>query len=180
MLSSALNAVLEFLKTILTTGTKTNVRHADMPDIDPILVSSACDFIKSFEGFRASPYLPTPEDRPTIGYGTTFYTDYRPVQMADSDVTEDQAYTILEFFVSKAVETVQGLVIVSLTDNQIVALTSFEYNTGHLKGSTLLELLNEGHYVDASNQFDRWDHQDGKVIDGLLTRRDKEKELFLE
>jgi len=34
--------------------------------------SSKCiDFIKSFEQCRLTAYMPTPRDRPTIGWGTT-------------------------------------------------------------------------------------------------------------
>lgn len=44
-----------------------------------------------YEGFRASPYIPTKGDRPTIGNGATHYEDGTPVRMADPPITRARA-----------------------------------------------------------------------------------------
>lgn len=70
---------------------------------------------------------------------------------------------------------------VPLTNNQKIALASFLYNLGPniLKGSDMLKKLNKGDYEGAANEFDRYIHQKGKVLKGLVDRRKREKELFL-
>jgi lysozyme len=49
---------------------------------------------------------------------------------------------------------------------------------GALKKSTLLRKLNEGDYKDAPHQIKRWNRAGGKVLDGLVRRREAEALLF--
>jgi lysozyme len=143
--------------------------------MDPL--EQAVLLIKGFEGFRSAPYQ-NPGDRPTIGYGTTFYEDGTAVTLDDSYVDEPLASQILMYFVQRCMTKVQTLVTVSITDNQLSALTSFQYNTGALAASTLLQKINSG-ASDAADEFDKWVHAGGVVLQALVSRRAKEKELFL-
>ena len=70
---------------------------------------------------------------------------------------------------------------VKLNQNQFNALASFVYNVGETAfvKSTMLTLLNQSKFGLAANQFDRWIYDNGKVINGLVNRRAKEKLLFL-
>jgi lysozyme len=72
------------------------------------------------------------------------------------------------------------LVKVPLTQNQFDALVDFVFNLGEkaLKSSTLLRLLNSGLFLLASQEFMKWNHDNGKVIDGLTKRRRAEMFLF--
>ena len=142
------------------------------------VLSKACDLIITFEGFKPKPYQ-NPGDRPTIGYGSTFYEDYKPVTLQDSAIDWARARKILEFFVQKSIDMVNSVVDVPLTMNQQIALASFEYNTGHLKGSTLLELLNAGQVKLAANEFTRWIYAGGQISKGLILRRKKEQQIFV-
>lgn len=76
---------------------------------------------------------------------------------------------------------VTKLVKVPLNQNQFDALVSFEFNIGYgaFNSSTLLKLLNQGKYIDAANQFERWVYANKKVLPGLVKRRAAEKELFI-
>ena len=76
---------------------------------------------------------------------------------------------------------VKMLVTVPLTSNQLAALVSFTYNLGYnsLQTSTLRKMLNNRDYTGASEQFLRWNKSDGKVLRGLVLRREAERELFL-
>lgn len=143
------------------------------------LLDISCDLIERFEGFRSAPYLDS-ANVPTIGFGTTYYEDGTRVTMDDAPIDNARASQILEHFVEKCINRVNSLVHVSLSDQQLSALVSFEYNTGHLNGSTLLADLNDGDMSAASEQFDRWIHAGGKVDQGLVKRRSEEKQLFLE
>ena len=71
---------------------------------------------------------------------------------------------------------------VPITDNQLMALSSFSYNVGKeaFATSTLLELLNSGADINTvADQFDRWTYSGGVVNKGLTARRAAEKALFL-
>jgi lysozyme len=71
-------------------------------------------------------------------------------------------------------------VTVPLNQNQFDALVSFTENEGatSFEESTLLRLLNAGDYAGAAAQFDRWVYQKGRVLPGLVDRRQQEAALF--
>lgn len=144
------------------------------------LNKKSLDLIKSFEGLKLEPYL-CPAKVPTIGYGTTVYPDGRKVSLKDPKITEKQAEEFLKHDVEKFCKAVEEMVKVDLTDNQFGALVSFTYNVGSnaLKNSTLLSKLNSGKYEDAAEQFLRWVYASGKVLNGLVKRRQAERSLFL-
>jgi lysozyme len=148
------------------------------------LSSNGLQFIKSFEGFDASPYLDGAKI-PTIGYGTIMYPDGSSVTISDSDITEDQALQYLQFEVNQKTASVNNMVTASINQNQFDALVSFTYNEGvnALRTSTLLRLLNNGDVAGAADQFPVWDkiRVDGVLqeSDGLLRRRNAEQQLFL-
>ena len=130
--------------------------------------------IKSFEGCRLTAYLPTPQDVPTIGYGST-----RGVTLGDT-CTQAEADQMLREDCSEAEGCVSMAVDVDLTQHQFDALVSLVFNIGcgAFRGSTLLKLLNAGDFDAAQHQFSRWDKQAGKVLAGLTRRRAAEAALF--
>ena len=69
---------------------------------------------------------------------------------------------------------------VPLTQNEFDTLADFAFNAGcgAFAGSTMLKLLNAGNYAGAAGQFELWDHAAGKVVAGLLRRRDAEEAEF--
>ena len=69
---------------------------------------------------------------------------------------------------------------VPLTIDEKIALLDFIYNLGggNFRSSTLLRKLNAGDYAGAAAEFDNWDHAGGKVLAGLLKRRQAETDLF--
>ena len=139
------------------------------------------DLIKQFEGFSAKPYLDVALV-PTIGYGLTHYIDGRKVTMDDHEMTKETATYMLENQVDKLYgQAVSAYATGETTQNQFDALTSFAYNlgTGALRGSTLLRKHNAGKNDEAANEFGKWIHAGGRVIKGLVARREKEKELYL-
>ena len=72
------------------------------------------------------------------------------------------------------------LVEVPLHQYQFDALVSWTYNLGptNLKSSTMLKVLNEGKYNEVPDQMRRWNRAGGKVLEGLVKRRDYEARLF--
>lgn len=133
--------------------------------------------IKSFETLRLTGYLPTPNDRPTAGWGHT-----------GPDVKMGQTYTIEQanqWFLSdvnSAVSVVSSLP-VKLTQSMFDALVSLVFNVGPscVNGSsTIGKALRSGDYYTAWAGFALWRKQKGKDLLGLARRRSKEMVLFLE
>ena len=67
-----------------------------------------------------------------------------------------------------------------LNENQFSALVSFTYNLGcgSLTHSTLGKDIKAHNYKAAAGQFRVWVHAGGKVLSGLVKRREAERALF--
>ena len=137
--------------------------------------SKACvDLVKSFEGFRAEAYK-CPAGVWTVGYGTT-----ENVHPGDV-VNEQEAEELLMNDLTEASGAIDELVDVPLTQRQYDALASLIYNIGReaFRNSTLLKMLNGGKGVhEVGAQFLRWNRAGGKVMPGLIRRRESERALF--
>ena len=59
------------------------------------------------------------------------------------------------------------------------ATVSITFNVGcsKMRTSTMYKHLNNGNYRAACNEFPRWNKSGGVVLNGLVKRRDREKEL---
>ena len=143
--------------------------------------NNGIELIKQFEGLSLKPYLDK-VNIPTIGFGSTYYEDGTKVKLKDKPITEERATQLLEFIANKTFsENINKVVKVPLNQNQFDALVSFAYNIGNknFNWSTLLKKLNQSDYEGASLEFGRWNQANGKILNGLVLRRQKEKELFL-
>jgi lysozyme len=71
-------------------------------------------------------------------------------------------------------------VTVALNQNQFDALVSFTFNIGRqaFYTSTLRKLLNEGRYARVNDQLRRWNRSGGRIVQGLINRRENEIKLF--
>lgn len=136
--------------------------------------------IKKFEGFSAKPYL-CPAGVPTIGYGSTRDTDGKPITMQHPPITEAQAVSLLMATLVTYEDAVNRYVKVPLNQNQFDALVDFAYNAGakNLLTSTLLKKLNAGDYAGASKEFGKWVYGGTKKLNGLVKRREAERQLFI-
>lgn len=132
------------------------------------------EIIKDFEGLELEAYK-CPADVLTIGYGHT-----KKVSAGDV-ITEGEADILLALDVQDAERAVNAYVDVDINQNQFDALVSFVYNlgAGNFKSSTLLRKLNQGDYLGAANEFQRWNKAGGKVLRGLVRRREAEANLFI-
>lgn len=132
--------------------------------------------IKRFEGCRLSAY-PDPGsggDPWTIGWGATG-AGIGP----DTVWTQDQADARLVADVARhAADVVQVIGQAATTQGQFDALVSFHYNTGAIGKATLTRLHVAGDHVGAAGQFVRWVFAGGKVLPGLVRRREAEEVLY--
>jgi lysozyme len=124
---------------------------------------------EGFEGFESKSYQDTGGTW-TIAYGHT-----RGV-LPDMVCTQLQGYAWLLDDLCHSESDVNYLVCVPLTQDQFDALVDFDFNlgVGNFEHSTLLLLLNEGNFEGAAREFDKWDRCGGRIIAGLLRRRQQE------
>ena len=146
----------------------------------PSAAKIAAEVIKEFEGYSSEPYL-CPANIPTIGYGNTMYANGERVTMDDSDITKKEAEKMLLDTIKSVEKQVKNVVEVKLKPYQFAALISFTYNVGigNLSNSTLLAWVNSNpDYSQIPSQFRRWNRGGGKVLKGLIRRREAEIELW--
>lgn len=131
--------------------------------------------VREFEGFRAKAYY-CPAGYLTIGFG------HRTTMRDKKEVTMAEATALLREDLAKAGEGVNALGVCK-TQGQYDALTDFTFNLGigQLKRSTLLKLIKHSAPAKLVQQeFKKWVYAGGKVMPGLVTRRNWEAERFVE
>jgi lysozyme len=128
---------------------------------------------ESFEGCKLVAYQDS-VGRWTIGFGHV-----AGVQAGDT-CTQAEAELWLQQDMAWAVNCVNALVTVPLTQGEFDALVDFSFNLGYgsLQHSTLLQLINKGEFAQAAAEFAKWDHVGGQVVAGLLRRRNAEEAEF--
>ena len=130
---------------------------------------------EQFEGIRLTAYQDQ-GGKWTIGYGHTAGVHARMT------CTQTQAEAWLLCDVQEAVNAANRLILVLLTQCEFDAVVDFIFNVGqgNFAESTILRLLNAGDFEAAACQFEHWDLCDGKIIAGLLRRREAGKQEFLQ
>jgi len=114
----------------------------------------------------------------TIGYGHTNAAGPPSIHIGQT-ISKDEADQILGSDLGRVEQEVINLVHVPLNQNQFDALVSFQFNTGALRHSSTLPLLNEKKYVEAADHLLLYNKAGGRVLAGLVRRRQQEKTLFL-
>ncbi|WP_207000759.1 lysozyme [Trinickia mobilis] len=96
-------------------------------------------------------------------------------------IPQEQADVWLLADMAKSEANVRAHVQIPLTRDEFIALCDFDFNVGNgnFDTSTLLKKLNAGDIDGAVAEFARWNEAGGKVLAGLVKRRDAEKALFL-
>ncbi|MDA8928923.1 lysozyme [Gammaproteobacteria bacterium] len=129
--------------------------------------------IKNFEGLELNAYQ-CAAGVWTIGYGhTKGVFEGQTIKKAEADemlVLEMEEYE----------KAVNDAVTISIDQCMFDALVSWTYNLGpsNLNASTMLKVLNSGDYDGVPEQIKRWNKAGGKVLEGLIRRRNAEALLF--
>jgi len=159
------------------------------------------DLMHRYEGCRNKPYL-CPAHIWTIGYGHVLYQDQIRLPMARVEGKEtpmirkeyplkpednrvwtkteiDELFrTDVESFERGVLRLVPGCV---GRQGSFSAMVSFAFNAGlgNLQRSTIRMRANRGDWEGAAEAFMVWTKGGGKVLPGLVKRREAEKALFL-
>ena len=130
--------------------------------------------IKQYEGCRLEAYR-CAAGVLTIGYGSTGSHVKEGMKITQPEADQLLSLDLVRF--ERAVISLAN----KPSQPQFDALVSFAFNLGEgaLRSSTLLKLHNQGLYIDAANQFTRWNKAAGRVLLGLTRRREAEKKLYL-
>jgi lysozyme len=126
-------------------------------------------------GYRRLPGWDSMDGGPwTIGWGHTG-PDVTPGLV----ITQDEADGLLVSDLAAFEAEVEAHLGVDPTGNQFSALVCFAYNCKGWQGSTLLRKFNAGDIEGAAAEFGRWTRAGGRVLRGLVRRREAECQLFL-
>jgi lysozyme len=153
--------------------------------------AKAIEIIKHHEGVRQKPYQ-CPARLWTIGVGHVMYPEQGKLKLEDRNAfqtrTEDmrtysmeEVNAILRRDLDRFERGVEKFCPVPLTQGMFDSLVSFSFNCGlgTLQRSTLRQKLLRGDKEGAAEELLKYSMAGGKVLKGLLNRRNDEKALFL-
>ena len=155
-------------------------------------VSQQCkDMIKHHEGVRYKPYR-CPAKLWTIGVGHVLYPAQGALPLDQRDAfqlkpehnrtfSKDEVDGILSADLQRFEAGITKLFPMVLTPGQNDALVSFAFNLGlgGVQRSTLRQKVLRGEIEEASNEFLKFTKGGGKILPGLVKRRQDERSLFL-
>ena len=149
-------------------------------EFETLAVQVAATLARRFEGLYLLPYL-CPAGVPTIGYGATYYESGEHVTLKDPAITRERAEALLLWLV----RTVYLPAVLKLcpgvdTPQRLAALIDFAFNlgAGNLAASTLRKHVNAGRWADVPAEFRKWNRGGGRVLRGLVLRREAEVALI--
>jgi lysozyme len=147
--------------------------------------------IKHHEGVRYKPYR-CPAKLWTVGVGHVLYPnqgrlpldqrDAFPLEQNDNRTfSKDEVDGLLAFDLQRFETGITRLFPMVLTTGQNDALTSFAFNLGlgGLQRSTLRQKVIRNEIQEAADEFLKFTRGGGKVLPGLVKRRNDERALFL-
>ena len=132
--------------------------------------------IKKYEGLRLTSYLCAAKV-PSIGYGHT-----GPDVQLGMAINEREAEQYLKGDLIRFEHGVEQLIDERQTNqNEFSAMVSLAYNIGlgNFRKSSVLKFHNEGDKKAAANAFLLWNKAGGKVLNGLTSRRNAERRLYV-
>ena len=146
--------------------------------------------IKHHEGVRYKPYK-CPAKLWTIGVGHVLYPEQgkMPIDQRDKFAlkpedfrvfSKDEVDSILEKDLQRFIAGVLRYCPDNLNENRLGALVSFAFNVGlgTLQRSTLRQKHNRGDFEGAKQEFLKFTKAGGKVLPGLVKRRNDEIALY--
>lgn len=138
------------------------------------------DLVKEFEGCKLTAYRDAVGVW-TIGYGTTARAGLGIIPTAGMTITQAEADQLLADGLNKFADQIRPMITSDLNDNQFGACVSLAYNVGvyGFTHSTALGKINDGDYAKAADAILLWNKAGGKVLNGLVRRREAERKLFL-
>jgi len=144
-----------------------------------LINDTGLEIIKRFEGLRLDAYR-DPVGIPTIGWGSIRGLDGDRVRMDHRTITAVEADFLLAGHIQKTEYQVSRLVDAPLTINQFSASVSLVYNigSGNFQSSQIRMRINRKDYAGAAGIWWQWRRAGGRILKGLVLRREMERRLF--
>ena len=135
--------------------------------------------IKRYEGYKTTPYR-CPAGLYTVGYGHVIGNGLQLPDEWNRTFSLGEIDELLRTDLARFERGVLRYCTVYITQSQFDSLVSFSFNLGLgvLQRSTLRQKLNRGDYDGASKEFLKYTRAGGKVLKGLVRRRQAEYNLF--
>lgn len=156
-----------------------------------MISKKAMEMIKHHEGVRFKPYR-CPARLWTIGVGHVLYPEQGKLKMEDRlqyplrpednrTFSKEEVDEILAHDLRRFVAGVSRYCPSGLNQGRLDALVSFAFNVGlgTLQRSTLRQKHNRGDYEGAAEEFLKFTKAGGKVLKGLVNRRNDERALYM-
>ena len=142
----------------------------------------AAELCRKFEGFSSTPYI-CPAGYPTIGYGTVYKPDGTKVTMQDQPIRRETAdqWLLTELRHNYMNGVLRASPTLLANTNLLAAITDFAYNlgVGRYRASTLRKRVDAGDIGGTITELRKWNRGAGKVLPGLVRRREAEIALIL-
>jgi lysozyme len=141
----------------------------------------AADLCRFFEGFSSKPYI-CPAGYPTIGYGTVYKPDGTKVTMQDAPISRELAnqWLMRELRNNYMAGVLKASPILIRNQRLLAAITDFAYNlgVGRYRASTLKRRVDSNDLIGVETELRKWIRGGGKVLPGLVKRRQAEIDLL--
>lgn len=145
---------------------------------------AAVDLSKRFEGFcrvpkhdpgRAYPYV-CPAGYWTIGYGHLCASTHPPI-----DIQAGEAYLAADMAAALRATLRYCPGLAAEAEGRLAAIVDFTFNlgAGRLQMSTLRRRVNQRDWASSAAELRRWVYGGGRVLPGLVLRRESEAALLL-
>ena len=144
------------------------------------LSANGFKLLGELEGIVLRPYRDS-VGIPTIGIGSTYYEDGTKVKMSDKAITKERAIQLAKNVVKSFEAQVNKSILPTMVQNQFDAMVLLCYNIGEsgFARSSVVRNFNAGNIQKAADSFLLWNKAGGKVVKGLVNRRNIERTLFL-
>ena len=144
------------------------------------LSANGFKLLGELEGIVLRPYRDS-VGIPTIGIGSTYYEDGTKVKMSDKAITKERAIQLAKNVVKSFEAQVNKSILPTMVQNQFDAMVLLCYNIGEsgFARSSVVRNFNAGNIQKAADSFLLWNKAGGKVVRGLVNRRNIERTLFL-
>ncbi len=137
-------------------------------------ISENCiNLIKEFEGYKLKPYKLAGEQYYTVGFGH-YGADVDPKKKYTKKEVEALLYEDVQRFMTGVLRYDK---IYHWNQNEIDSLTSFAYNVGSIDGLVAKGARSRVQIAYMMRKYVRG--ANGEILEGLVKRREKERELFL-
>lgn len=140
-------------------------------------VELAAHLCERWEGFRSRPYL-CPAGVPTIGFGFTRYLSGVAVTLGDPPMEREQAEITLRAMIRRKYAREARILSGTSLDTapRLAAITDFVFNlgSGAYRASTLRKKILAGDWDAVPDQLRKWVRGGGRVLPGLVRRREAE------